>query len=62
MAFAWKGLLPMAVINLFMIAAEMLWLSEINLWVLVAINIMAAGVLVLLWSRLFSLGGGRVEV
>jgi NADH-quinone oxidoreductase subunit H len=62
MAFAWKALLPMAVINLFMIAAEMLWLSEINLWALVAINIMAAGVLVLLWSRLFSLGGGRVEV
>ena len=62
MAFAWKCLLPMAVINLFMIAVEMLWLSEINLWVLVAINIMAAGVLVLLWSRLFSLGGGRVEV
>jgi len=62
MAFAWKCLLPMAVINLFMIAVEMLWLSEINLWVLVAINIMVAGALVLLWSRLFSLGGGRVEV
>jgi NADH-quinone oxidoreductase subunit H len=62
MSFAWKGLLPMAIINLFMIASEMLWLPDINLWILVAVNILAAGVLVLLWSRLFSLGGGRVEV
>ncbi len=62
MSFAWKGLLPMAIINLFIIAAEMLWLPEINLWILVVINVVSAGVLVLLWSRLFSLGGGRVEV
>jgi NADH-quinone oxidoreductase subunit H len=62
MSFAWKGLLPMAIVNLFVIAIEMLWLPEINQWILVAINIAAAGVLVLLWSRLFSLGGGRVEV
>ncbi len=62
MGFAWKGLLPMAIINLFIIAAEVLWLPQTNLWILVAVNIAAAGVLVLLWSRLFTLGGGRVEV
>jgi NADH-quinone oxidoreductase subunit H len=62
MAFAWKGLLPMAVINLFIVAAEMLWLSEITPWLLVAVNFVFAGVLVLLWSKLFTLGGGRVEV
>jgi NADH-quinone oxidoreductase subunit H len=62
MSFAWKGMLPMAIINLFVIAAEMLWLSEVNLWILVVINVIASGVLVLLWSRLFMLGGGRVEV
>jgi len=62
MAFAWKGLLPMAIINIFIIAAEMLWLPEINQWILVAINIAFAGILVLLWSKLFTLGGGRVEV
>jgi len=62
MAFAWKGLLPMAVINLFMVAAEVLWLSEFTPWLLVAVNFVFAGVLVLLWSRLFTLGGGRVEV
>jgi NADH-quinone oxidoreductase subunit H len=62
MAFAWKGLLPMAVINLFIIAAEVLWLSEITPWLMVVVNFVFAGVLVLLWSRLFTLGGGRVEV
>jgi len=62
MSFAWKGLLPMAIVNLFIIAAEVLWLPEINLWILVVVNIAAAGALVLLWSRLFTLGGGRVEV
>jgi NADH-quinone oxidoreductase subunit H len=62
MGFAWKGLLPMAVINLFIIAAEVLWLSEITPWLMVVVNFVFAGVLVLLWSRLFTLGGGRVEV
>jgi NADH-quinone oxidoreductase subunit H len=62
MAFAWKCLLPMAVINLFIVAAEMLWLSEVTPWLLVVVNFVFAGVLVLLWSKLFNLGGGRVEV
>jgi NADH-quinone oxidoreductase subunit H len=62
MGFAWKGLLPMAVINLFIIAAEVLWLPAITPWLMVVVNFVLAGVLVLLWSRLFTLGGGRVEV
>jgi NADH-quinone oxidoreductase subunit H len=62
MAFAWKGLLPMAIINLFVIAAEVLWLPEITPWIIVAMNFVFAGVLIVLWSKLFTLGGGRVEV
>ena len=62
MAFAWKGLLPMAIINLFIIAAEVLWLPETMPWIIVAMNFVFAGVLIVLWSRLFTLGGGRVEV
>jgi NADH-quinone oxidoreductase subunit H len=62
MAFAWKGLLPMAIINLFIIAAEVLWLPETTPWIIVAMNFVFAGVLIVLWSRLFTLGGGRVEV
>ena len=62
MAFAWKGLLPMAIINLFIVAAEVLWLSAVTPWLLVVMNFVFAGMLVLLWSKLFTLGGGRVEV
>jgi NADH-quinone oxidoreductase subunit H len=62
MAFAWKALLPMAIINLFIVAAEILWLPIINPWIIVVANFVFAGVLIMLWSRLFALGGGRVEV
>jgi len=62
MGFAWKALLPMAVINLFVVAAEVLWLPEGLPWVMMVVNFALAGVLILLWSKLFVLGGGRVEV
>lgn len=62
MSFAWKGLFPMAVVNLFVIALEVLWIPETLPWVMLLINFALAGVLILLWSRLFTLGGGRVEV
>jgi len=62
MAFAWKCLLPMAVINLFIVAAEALWLPEALPWIMVVVNFAFASILTLLWSRLFALGGGRVEV
>ena len=62
MGFAWKTLLPMAVLNLFVIAAEVLWLPESMPWIMIIINFAFAGILILLWSRLFTLGGGRVEV
>ena len=62
MSFAWKFLLPMAVINLLLVAAEVLVLPAGMLWVMVLINFAMAAVLILLWSRLFTLGGGRVEV
>jgi len=62
MAFAWKGLFPMAIINLFIVAAEVLWLPTSIHWVMILINFAFAGILILLWSRLFTLGGGRVEV
>jgi len=62
MSFAWKCLLPMAVINLFVVAAEVLWLPESLPWIMVVVNFAFAGALILLWSKLFTLGGGRVEV
>ncbi|MEJ2739613.1 MAG: NADH-quinone oxidoreductase subunit H, partial [Dehalococcoidia bacterium] len=62
MTFGWKGLLPMAIINLFVVAAETLWLSEALTWVMIIINYVLAGVIILLWSKLIILGSGRVKV
>jgi NADH-quinone oxidoreductase subunit H len=64
MGFAWKGLLPLAVLNLFIVAVEIVGFGrgdELPLWVIL-INIFACVVLILLWSRLWKTGGGRVNV
>ncbi len=62
MALAWKFLLPLALINLFITAILVLTLPDALQWVMIAVNFPVAGVLILLWSRLFKLGWGRVEV
>jgi NADH-quinone oxidoreductase subunit H len=62
MALAWKFLLPLALINLLITAVEILAWPAVSLWVLVPINIAIMVVLVLLWSKLFKLGWGKVEV
>ena len=62
MALAWKFLFPLALINLLITAVEILVWPAVSLWVLVPINIAIMIVLVLLWSKLFKLGWGKVEV
>jgi NADH-quinone oxidoreductase subunit H len=62
MSFGWKGLLPMAIVNLFIIAAEILLIPETMTWVMIIINFALAGIIILLWSKLITLGSGRVEV
>jgi NADH-quinone oxidoreductase subunit H len=62
MSFGWKGLLPMAIVNLFIIAAEILWIPETLTWVMIIINFALTGIIILLWSKLITLGSGRVEV
>ncbi len=62
MALAWKFLFPLALLNLFITAVEILVFPAVSLWVLVGVNIAIMIVLVLLWSRLFKLGWGKVEV
>lgn len=62
MGFAWKGLLPLALINLFITGIQVVvWPGGLP-WVLIFVNWAIMAVLILLWSRLFKLGGGRVEV
>jgi NADH-quinone oxidoreductase subunit H len=63
MAFAWKFLLPLALINLLVTGAQVLfWPEAAGTWPIILINMALAVFLVLMWSRLFKPGGGRVEV
>jgi NADH-quinone oxidoreductase subunit H len=62
MALAWKFLFPLALLNLLITAAEILVFPAVSPWIIVAANIAIMVVLVVLWSRLFKLGWGRVEV
>jgi NADH-quinone oxidoreductase subunit H len=63
MALAWKFLFPLALINLFITAIQVLVWPDGLPWVLIFVNIAIMVILVVLWSRLFfKLGWGRVEV
>jgi len=62
MAFAWKFLLPLALINIFITGIEVIILPEGLPWPIIFLNLAIMAVLVLLWSKFFRLGGGRVEV
>ena len=62
MAFAWKFLSPLAIINLIITAIQVLTLPDNMLWVMIPVNIATTIILILLWSKSFKLGWGRVEV
>jgi len=62
MALAWKFLLPLAIINLVITGIEVLAWPESLPALVIPVNIAITMVLVMLWSRLFKLGWGRVEV
>ncbi len=62
MALAWKFLFPLALINLFITAIQVLTWPDALPWIAVLINIAVMVVLVVIWSKLFKLGWGRVEV
>jgi len=62
MGFAWKFLLPLALINMFITGLEVILLPEVLPWPIIFLNLAIAAGLVVLWSKFFRLGGGRVEV
>jgi len=63
MGLAWKFLLPLALINLLITGLQVIVLPDISQWVIVAINFVVTVVLILLWSKFFSLRGyKKVEV
>lgn len=62
MALAWKFLFPLALLNLFITGIEVLVWPMALPWAMILINIAIMVVLILLWSKFFKLGWGRVEV
>ena len=62
MALAWKFLLPLALINLLITGVQVLIWPDGLPWVLIFVNLAIMVVLVLVWSKFFKLGWGRVEV
>lgn len=61
-AFGWKLLLPLATFNFFLVAIERVFFPGVFPWIIVAVNIVAAAVLFIAWTRVGSMRGGRVEV
>ena len=62
MTLAWKFLFPIALINLFVTAIQVLIWPDTLPWVLIIINFAILGILVLIWSKFFKVGMGRLEV
>ncbi len=62
MALAWKFLFPLALINLIITGIQVLAWPEALPGVMILVNIAIMVILVLLWSRFFKLGWGRVGV
>ncbi len=62
MAFAWKFLLPLSLINLFLTGIEVLVWPQGLPWGVIFLNLAIMAILVITWSKFLRLGGGRVEV
>jgi hypothetical protein len=54
MKLAWKGLLPLAFANLFIVAVKTVFFPDLSLWVSVPVFIVLAVILILGWARLTS--------
>jgi NADH-quinone oxidoreductase subunit H len=62
LGFAWKFLLPLALINLVATAVQVYFLGNISIWIYAGINIVLLAVFVALWTKLFRSGGEKVEL
>ncbi|MBN1176366.1 MAG: NADH-quinone oxidoreductase subunit NuoH [Dehalococcoidales bacterium] len=62
MALAWKFLFPLALINLFITAIQVLIWPDALPWVLIIVNIAIMVILVVSWSKFFKLGWGRAQI
>lgn len=62
MAFAWKFLLPLALINLLVTSLQVVFWPEVSAWIVIVSNLAIMAALILAWSRFFKPGGKRVGV
>ena len=62
MKLAWKFLFPLALINLFATGLEVLAYPDGLPWVFIPVNFAFGILMVLLWSRLYKVGWGRIEI
>jgi NADH-quinone oxidoreductase subunit H len=62
MALAWKFLFPLALINLFITAIQVLVYPNGIPWIFIFVNIAVGVILILLMSRFYKVGGGRVTI
>jgi NADH-quinone oxidoreductase subunit H len=51
MKLAWKTLLPLALVNLFIVGLQNVFLPDLPVWIGIPISIMIAIVVILLWAR-----------
>jgi NADH-quinone oxidoreductase subunit H len=50
MKLAWKGLLPLALINLFIIGLKTVFLPDLSLWISVPAYIVISVIIIMLWA------------
>jgi NADH-quinone oxidoreductase subunit H len=60
MAFGWKFLLPLALLNLLLTAGLVLTGLNDQLWLAIPLNLALATVLIIIATRQFRTGGGHV--
>jgi len=61
MGFAWKFLLPLAIINLLVTGAQVVFWPNLSQWVIVGVNVVLAAILILAFSRFFRTAGDKIE-
>jgi len=62
MGFAWKFLLPLALINLLITSMQVVFWPEASALTIIVSSLVIMIALILAWSRFFKVGGGRVGV
>jgi NADH-quinone oxidoreductase subunit H len=61
LAFAWKFLLPLALINLVLTAVRVVWMPDLSPWLVILASLIIGAALIIVWSRFFRPGRQAVS-